>query len=879
MKFSVTLSLALFLLPAVLVAQNTADGVEFDFDSIKDDCFGLRLRGARHGRPLFTIHSGSDGDWDCARHMPGLSLMLGFKKAENGTEHWPRVRKRSWIHGPDFPVTIVDLGVIRPPEAELLDKHEKTGWASAAYTCVYAEDDAAGEEYEIEFRVSRLSPAMVVSCSGPEVLLYADVKDWTLTPGNYGFNAGKKTKDLPAYMAAAPGDAAAVARIPNEEQAIREQCVTEQPLDLQPAAFGKWMLAWHGANSKFRGTRHPGFVRQRFRESVSMIDCPMLFVFENEPDAVSFSYEPEAGIRFSFADNVGRIAVMPLFGEDYPEAQVTEKWRNGLPPEVVARCEYWAGLLCRIPADVSESWSFDADSGTITYKEKFQYLDVRPGGELAAPVSPMVMLGRRYGLQIAFSSEPADPAFVTPYGPLGLVEGTDEYSFTLSGMDKYVSRRRRTGDKPVPAALEEELRAEIRKALDAGDLAPWFVLNNTATQFYIRGFVGIGNRSAQPFGNPGETLYFLSEFADLLDPDTRAEVESYARSWQQRFPAHKIAHLPTLDPDLNSRLRHDFHFNEHTIGLGGDRVLDLPDRAMNFFVACGFVPPENLYYLDRFHDMTGEPIPAELWNEYREISAPYVLNMDWPSLGFFSWEIPGKWPPAEPNNSLAYFGRGGSDDVNRMFSGMLGYARLARRAGDAAAEAKAMGLFGKAAMLRCGLDKFKEFLYGRGLLEAPADPQWMYGDRIGAGGLMRRVFGGLGDDPTTAYICNEYGIILFDTPNHFWQTVRLHPYLYMTPELGVFLSDYSGREAAVFADAVAELMPDWHIALCEQNLGSEVNYLFPEDSYQTFMAHAWILRRPPEWLEQRLDVSWTALGDYYYMHKLAETIRAYKGWE
>ena len=55
----------------------------------------------------------------------------------------------------------------------------------------------------------------------------------------------------------------------------------------------------------------------------------------------------------------------------------------------------------------------------------------------------------------------------------------------------------------------------------------------------------------------------------------------------------------------------------------------------------------------------------------------------------------------------------------------------------------------------------------------------------------------------------------------------------------------------------------------------------PTCSHQLFMAHAWIAGTPPERLERYVDVPWTPLGDLYYMHKLAETIKAYRGvrWE
>ena len=46
--------------------------------------------------------------------------------------------------------------------------------------------------------------------------------------------------------------------------------------------------------------------------------------------------------------------------------------------------------------------------------------------------------------------------------------------------------------------------------------------------------------------------------------------------------------------------------------------------------------------------------------------------------------------------------------------------------------------------------------------------------------------------------------------------------------------------------------------------------------YSLFTARAWVLGDSGKSLQGRLDVSWTARGDLFYMHKLAETIKAYR---
>ncbi len=51
----------------------------------------------------------------------------------------------------------------------------------------------------------------------------------------------------------------------------------------------------------------------------------------------------------------------------------------------------------------------------------------------------------------------------------------------------------------------------------------------------------------------------------------------------------------------------------------------------------------------------------------------------------------------------------------------------------------------------------------------------------------------------------------------------------------------------------------------------------PNDAHQLFMAHAWVARTKPAILERYIDVPWTAVGDGFYLDKLAETIKAYCG--
>ena len=51
----------------------------------------------------------------------------------------------------------------------------------------------------------------------------------------------------------------------------------------------------------------------------------------------------------------------------------------------------------------------------------------------------------------------------------------------------------------------------------------------------------------------------------------------------------------------------------------------------------------------------------------------------------------------------------------------------------------------------------------------------------------------------------------------------------------------------------------------------------PSDAYQVFCAHAQILDASGQQLARWIDVPWLDRGDLFYLHKLAETVKAYRG--
>jgi hypothetical protein len=112
-----------------------------------------------------------------------------------------------------------------------------------------------------------------------------------------------------------------------------------------------------------------------------------------------------------------------------------------------------------------------------------------------------------------------------------------------------------------------------------------------------------------------------------------------------------------------------------------------------------------------------------------------------------------------------------------------------------------------------------------------------------------------------------------------WRKSVFVAFLDLTPEVGRFLSDYARPESQAFLEAVEREWPGWGLANMTSEIGgdSSAGLAQPINSYSLFVGRAWIAQDSGKSLEDHLDVSWTERGDLFYMHKLAETIKAYRG--
>jgi len=737
-----------------------------------------------------------------------------------------------------------DFGLIRPPAGNVALKDIERDWTRA--TAIFAAVDPEGldeKARELRVTVSRLSPAVLVESEGNAIELFA---------GN-----------APKCFAVGGSVCKAVAL---------------GRADLSPG----WLLGWFGEETPFRA---PGREKLWARGKASEVkwDYPVLVVFSESLRRVRAV--EGAGLVFEFGGPAA-LAVLPLFGErpllaakggkppaaflrrflaaDLP---ATAQWGEPLPRAVLERCRFWAERLAAFPVSVAETSTYDGAKDALTVKTSFTYRRLRRRGKEFAPVAPALALARRGGLPVIFSKEPVDSGYITPYGPWLGVEGTDGYRYTIQGLGRYVNERRRLGPETrVPRELQERLNAETDKVLAAGIMAPWFPVVNACNQ---RGYHKDPQRLA--FSNPGENLYFITQLMAVADPGRREKLRELLAAWEEAYPCLQTVHMP---PTLGARReRYYVHLQD---------LQRLPDKKRNFHFSHKVVPVENIYYyaLACRHGAAAKNAARHPG----EILEAYVRRTDWASSSTFRWD--GLTYQGRHGWGTTYrdkeYGWSGVADANRLFAGLVGYIRLARMTGDEREEQRGWYFLSKVAALRLAMEKFKRYLYDEKLLAPPLDPKalryqypWQMNTGLGIHTFRRR---GPDDDPITPALWDEFGVTMFETETHFWWLTRLVPYLGMVPELGRFLHDHAAEEARAYCAKIEESAPDWFAVMAECNWAGEQACLYPEDSYQIVLARAWIVGEPPERLWRYADLPWLARGDWYYIHKLAETIKAYRGW-
>lgn len=761
-----------------------------------------------------------------AQAWPSLSLQGGVRDAGWGT-----------IAGP----VGIQLGSVTLPGAgNAVLSAEAVDWAHNEMTFT------APGSASLRVWVSRLTPALLVQTSAPTARLLAGEVAGDTFDGSQ-IRPRANGPGYPKYVAYSSGGQTAV------------RALSSAPTSLT-GLDQNWLLIWYASNSHFVDTKAPLTYASFDADDVSLphayayqADAPLLLVFETAPQAISHS--PEGGIDLTFGGDGGRISMLPLFGRQRLRATETEGWSQGLPDTVRQKVAFWARRLCAYPTGVTETYAYDTDTDTARIAEDITFIPVCSGGIPFAPLPPALAMIKDT-LRVGFSAAVVDGGLATEFGPYLGIDNTHAYEWRVAGLKKYVDGRRRSLRGRVPADLEQELTSEVSKLLSAGHMAPWVFADNIP-----RGNV----RGDIYWLNPADILSPLSQVAAVVPDEARGPLIDYARGERQSYPPESIANLP-LDQGTPRR----------AFALSGPGIFD-QWRAVRQDVFLKRVPTYSLAGLADYYDLSGDGVSPAVWSQANAALAADLHEQDWASQSWFK---------GFDDRRIAVI------NANRYFAGLVGYVRLATRVGDPRARGMGMALLAKAIVLRLSMLEYPRYLASANLLQLPADPAWQ--PRYSAGRWTGHVFNynwrGPDDDHRQVAGLDQFGVFLYDTsalrePGSAYQdwqsgttSAHLTAYRDMTPELARVLTDYARDNAPIYAATVEANFPHWYAAFAEGMLGQEHNLSHPIDSYQVFMAKAWLQKERPDRLARYASMPWLETGDLFYLHKLAETILAYRGW-
>ena len=761
------------------------------------------------------------------------------------------------------------------------------------------------EEIELALTTSRLTPALRIETSAESIMFFTagvprqPESDYAPESGDERINvfANKKYINIsfeftavspPKHFAAGSDDSCALMQ---QEQ---QNLLPVDPSGKKAYLFdlgeesNPWMLCWFGENKFLHNTYKP-WVLERMRVKPDNPDMPMLFVFENPPASVMVL---SGGMRLDFDRPAGAMLLVPLYGERRVLTAETAAWEKVIPEQVVAQCRWWSRRLRSFPVDIEEFWTLDGDSVTLRQTVKFE--DIGPGGVRFSPIPPTLALAADNGFPVSMPGNIQNLGIETTYGPYRGVDDAETMKFVFDGIAKYARERRvireSSAPDPVVDGLCDELAGQVKAMVDAGHLRPWHLAAKTGRI----GWGGFKPPERMTWSNTGELLRILCMLFPELAVDARSVVLAYMKAERAAYPPEQpeSAHTPPAEGAMREGYR-DHFLQDGGLSKFGERYIQ-ENKARNFYSFNCVGPVESLYGLAEYHRLQDEKLSAKEWERYQTLFNDYDERSEWASMGWFTWES---------MNMVG--GTGGVIDANRSFAGAVGYMRMAEMIGDSDAAARGAAMLARAAVLRFTSSKYRYYNPKRiaaGAQSAsnpnravivptatgdaspqPVDPQWMIREEHAATGYQSaepftRNWRGPVDDIREFLFCNEFGVHL-DTYRWFIWNEKLIAFRDMVPELARFLLENAGDESMAYAQQWENLMPDWFMAMCPNRHACEANTLRPECVYQLFLAHAWIFMNDAKVLAGYIDVPWVKRGDLYYMHKLAETMAAARGWD
>ena len=530
----------------------------------------------------------------------------------------------------------------------------------------------------------------------------------------------------------------------------------------------------------------------------------------------------------------------------------------------MSKCRWWYQRLGQFPVSVTENYSTNPVNKNVQITDTFTYRSLGHGLPFA-PIPPAVALAKQEGFPIAFAQTISDSGMSLAIGPVQGVDQATSYTYTISGLAKYaLDQRIITDSDQEPDWLTTRLETELSKILNSGHLAPWWPRVGDTSFF----------EEMALWSMPWETVYYLGETLPLLDQSLSSDVSAYVTNERQNYPPESYQRtvdwldtVQSLPYDVGSR--REAHFVE---------TVPAPDELQNPYNAMNVRSLMTLYSLSEYYSLAGSSTELNArWDRIKDILRPYVQNSDWSTMTMTPYSTP----------MGGYHGilRGGMAETNRMVAGAIGFIRLSQLIDDDEATDFGFYLLNKALVSRFAQDKLVKYLYETELQTIPSDPNWqaqasLSAYEAGEATLWREQWSSYKDDVRRPLRFDQFGALLANaiptTSNK-----ELLAYSDLSPELARFLSDYALAEAGEWYSAVEENSPAWHKAYADAYLGTEAAFSLPHNAHQIFLVKAWILGETPAQLGRYTDIPWVHTGDYYYIHKLAETTKAYRGieWE
>jgi hypothetical protein len=343
--------------------------------------------------------------------------------------------------------------------------------------------------------------------------------------------------------------------------------------------------------------------------------------------------------------------------------------------------------------------------------------------------------------------------------------------------------------------------------LAAGHLRPGYMTSGIC-DFRFR---QVGDRPADYFHNPSDTVVTLLGALPHLADDLRMRIEAYIKKEFEAYPPYAITHIGWKDGA--PREAFDLPTEEEV-----DRAnYPASNRLTSVFKAWNFAP-ENFYALAAYATHFGgakelfEKCRGKLERPRFPASLPYVLNS--------------------------------------YVAGYLGYARLAEAAGATDEAAGARRQLAQLLVLRIALAKDAASL---------AEAGFEFG---GHAWTVHRYDPDAGEADYASVRLGGWPIYNFALP-----------YLNLTPELAHALGGLAAAETARAVASYERRNPYWFVAAGEEGAGE--NVIQPlYDVASTFQAKARILGEGRAELKKYLDVPYFIVGDLFYIQKLVALLEA-----